>query len=178
MKCNIYIFILFISIILDVNAQKQKDSLEIWTYSIGNFVNLNAEKIIERKFPFKIKAVSGDVLSEESIESIEKHNSKVWNYIDSLGYNNIKEEYNLELKAEINRIKKAIEISKSNKRITKLYLKLKDQNLGNFIKLSKKDNNIYNFKVYSFDLNKIENNENLILDFSIDIKKNKIYIIK
>ncbi|MBC8884132.1 hypothetical protein H9X57_14540 [Flavobacterium piscinae] len=108
MKCNIYIFILFISIILDVNAQKQKDSLEIWTYSIGNFVNLNAEKIIERKFPFKIKAVSGDVLSEESIESIEKHNSKVWNYIDSLGYNNIKEEYNLELKAEINRIKKQL----------------------------------------------------------------------
>lgn len=178
MKNTICIIILSISNIITACIQKQNDTLEIWTCSIGNFVSLNAEKFIEDKYPFKIKAVAGDVLSHELIETIDNHNNQVWSYLYSIGYNGIKEDYNSELKAEINRIQKAIEISKSHKKINKLYLKLKKQNLEEHTKLVKTNDNNYSFRVYSFNLDKIETNEILEMEFVVDPINNKIKIVK
>ena len=156
--------------------EKKSDSLEIWTYSIGNFFNLNAEKIIEKKYPFKVKAIAGDVITEHLSDSIENHNNEVWNYLDLKGYSSLKEKYKLDLNAEIGRIKKAVEISQMNKIVYKLYSDLEKLNLQNYTELDKINDNNYNFKVYSFDLKNLDKEQILEMKFTVELKSGKTRI--
>ena len=91
MKILTNILILLISNLTLAQIEKKNDTLEVWTlFSIGNFVNQNAGKIIEKEWPFKVKGIAGDSFIESLIDSVEIHNNKIWNYLDSNGYSNSK----------------------------------------------------------------------------------------
>jgi hypothetical protein len=170
--------ILFILIINLTNAQieRKSDNLEIWTFSIGNFIQLNAEKIIEKKYPFKIVGVAGDAITEELIDSVKIHNRKIWNYLDSNGYSISKTTFESDLESEISRIKLAIAISQSNEIISKLLSDLSERNLQNYTELNKINDEIYEFRIYSFDLKNIDKEQLFEMKFTSDLKHNKIDI--
>ena len=158
---------------------KISDTLEIWTvFSTGNFANENAEKIVEKNWPFKIKGIAGDTFSEDIIDSIDVHNKRIWNYLDSIGYSNSKEKFESDLLEEIRQIKKAVEISNSHKKVSDLYKNLRKKNLQNYTELIKKDQYKYEFIVYSFDLDNLDKEESFELKFLTDLKKGKTTIIE
>ena len=160
------------------NAQieRKSDTLEIWTFSIGNFIQLNAEKIIEKKYPFKIIGVAGDVITENLIDSVNTRNNKIWNYLDSNGYSNSKKTFETDLNSESNRIKTAIAISQSNEIVSELYSDLRKRNLQNYTELNKINDDIYEFIIYSFDLKNIDKEQVFELKFTSDLKNKKIEI--
>ncbi len=122
MKKLIIILTLLIFNLTSAQIEKKSDTLEIWTlFSIGNFVNQNAERIVEKKWPFKIKGIAGDAFLEDLIDSLEIHNNKVWKYLDENGYSDSKEKFEKDLLAEIKRIKKAINISNSDRKVIALF---------------------------------------------------------
>ncbi|WP_417888205.1 hypothetical protein [Zunongwangia sp.] len=179
MKILTNILILLISNLTLAQIEKKNDTLEIWTlFSIGNFVNQNAEKIIEKEWPFKVKGIAGDSFVEGLIDSVEIHNNKIWNYLDSNGYSNSKKKFESDLLAEIIRIKKAVEISQSNKTVAELYAKLRKRNLQNYTELKKVNNTKYEFTIFSFDLKNIEKEQEFEFKLIFDLKKEKIKIIE
>ena len=179
MKILTNILILLISNLTLAQIEKKNDTLEVWTlFSIGNFVNQNAEKIIEKEWPFKIKGIAGDSFIESLIDSVEIHNNKIWNYLDSNGYSNSKKKFEADLLAEIIRIKKALEISQSNRKVSELYAKLRKRKLQDYTELKKENNTKYEFTVFSFDLKNIEKEQNFEFKFTSDLKKEKIKIIE
>jgi len=59
MKKLTIILTMLISNLTSAQIEKRADTLEILTlFSIGNFVNQNAERIVEKKWPFKIKGIA------------------------------------------------------------------------------------------------------------------------
>ncbi len=160
-------------------VDKAPDTLEVWTvFSTGNFVNQNAEKIVAKNWPFRIKGIAGDAISEGIIDSLQLHNNRVWNYLDANGYNNSKEEFESELLQENNRIKKAVEISNSDKNVSELYAKLRKSGLQNYTELSKINNTRYEFTVYSYDLNHLEKDQVFEMKFITDLENGKTGIIE
>ena len=179
MKILTNILILLISNLTLAQIEKKNDTLEIWTlFSIGNFVNQNAEKIIEKEWPFKVKGIAGDSFVEGLIDSVEIHNNKIWNYLDTNGYSNSKKKFESDLLAEIIRIKKAVEISQSNKTVSELYTKLRKRKLQNYTELKKENNTKYEFTVFSFDLKNLERVQDFEFKFISDLKKEKTKIIE
>ena len=178
MKIITNIIILLISNLTLAQIENKNDTLEIWTFSIGNFINLNAEKIVSKEYPFEIKAVAGDVLTENLIDSVEIHNRNVWNYLDSNVFSISRKRFESDLLDESNRIKKAVEISQSNKTVSELYAKLRKRNLQNYTELKKVNNTKYEFTIFSFNLENIEKEQEFELKFISDLKKEKIKIIE
>ena len=75
MKKLAFILIILISHLTSAQVEKKSDTLEIWTlFSIGNFVNQNAERIVEKKWPFKIKVIAGDAFPLDLIDSVAYRN--------------------------------------------------------------------------------------------------------
>ncbi len=157
---------------------KISDTLEVWTlFSTGNFINQNAEKIVQKDWPFKIKGVAGDAIPEGLIDSVEIHNKRVWNYLDSIGYSNSKENFESDLLEEIKRIKKAVEITHSNKAVTELFDNLHKKNLHRYDELNKINKDKYEFKIYSYDLDNLEKDEVFEMKIITDLKSEKAIII-
>ncbi|SDS67373.1 hypothetical protein SAMN04487764_2771 [Gillisia sp. Hel1_33_143] len=178
MKETISILVLLITNLTFAQIDKSNDSLEIWTvFSTGNFINQNAEKIVEKNWPFKIKGIAGDTFSENLIDSLEVHNNNIWNHLDSNGFSNSKEKFESDLLEEIEQIKKAVEISQSDKIVSDLYERLRERNLQNYTELSKKNQYKYVFKVYSFDLDNLESEQVFELKFITDLKKKQTTIL-
>lgn len=179
MKNLTIILALLISNLTLAQIEKEADTLEIWTlFSIGNFVNQNAERIVEKEWPFKIKGVAGDVFMEGMIDSVEVHNNRIWNHLDANGYIKSKEKFETDLVAEIGRIKKAVKISNTDKNISILFEKWRKSERQNYAELSKLSDEKYEFVLYSFDLNNLDKKENFELKYIADLKKEKIQIIK
>ena len=159
--------------------EKETDTLEIWTlFSIGNFVNQNAERIVEKKWPFKIKGIAGDTFAVDLIDSVEIHNNRVWNYLDANGYSNSKKKFKTDLLTEIKQIKKAIDISNLDKKVIALFDRWRKNGLHNFTKLNKLSDAKYEFSLYSYDINNLDKEETFELRFIADLDKEKIKIIK
>ncbi|TDU33723.1 hypothetical protein BXY82_3019 [Gelidibacter sediminis] len=173
-----YLFTIVVILISNLSlgqVEKTSDTLEIWTvFSIGNFINQNAEKIIEKNWPFKIKGIAGDAFSEELIDDIQMHNEKVWNYLDSNGYSDSKKTFETDLLSEIKRIKNAVEISNSNPEIADLLITLKNNKRQNHTELTKINVHTYQFKLYSFEVDKPENGEKLEKIFRVNVVTNTI----
>lgn len=179
MQKLITILILLISNLTSAQIEKETDTLEIWTlFSIGNFVNQNAERIVEKKWPFKIKGIAGDAFAEDLIDSVEIHNNRVWNYLDANGYSNSKKKFKTDLLTEIKQIKKAVDISNSDKKVIALFDKWREKGLHNFTKLNKLSNVKYEFLLYSFDINDLDRVETFELKYIADLEKDKIEIIE
>lgn len=179
MKNLTIILTLLISNLTLAQIEKKSDTLEIWTlFSIGNFVNHNAEKIIEKEWPFKIKGIAGDSFIEGLIDSVEIHNNKIWNFLDSNGYSDSRKKFELDLLAEIIRIKKAVKISQSNKTVSKLYERLRRNELQNYTELKKENNDNYEFTIYSFDLKNIDKKQVFEMKFTSDLKSKQVKIIE
>ena len=170
---------MLISNLTSAQIERKIDTLEIWTlFSIGNFVNQNAERIVEKKWPFKIKGIAGDAFVEDLIDSVEIHNNRVWNYLDANGYSNSKKKFETDLLTEIKRIKKAVDISNSDKKVIALFDKWRKNGLHNFTKLNKLSDAKYEFSLYSFDINNLDKEETFELKFISDLDKEKIKIIE
>jgi hypothetical protein len=179
MKIFISILAYLISNLSFGQVDKKSDILEIWTlFSTGNFINENAEKIVEKNWPFIIKGVAGDVFGDELIYSIEDHNNRVWKYLDSNGYTDSKEKFESDLLEEIKRIKKAIEITNSHKSVSDLFFNLLEKNLHRYEELNKLNNNEYQFKIYSYDINYLEEDAVLELKIITDLKSEKSRIVE
>ena len=179
MKNLTIIITLLISTLTLAQIEEKPDSLEIWTlFSIGNFVNHNAEKIIEKEWPFKIKGIAGDSFTENLIDSVEIHNNKIWSYLDSNGYSNSKKKFESDILAEITRIKNAVKISQSSKTVSKLYEKLRKKGLQNYTELKKENNNKYEFTIYSFDLKSIDKEQVFEMRFTSHLKNKQVKIIE
>lgn len=160
-------------------VDKTPDTLEVWTaFSTGNFINQNAEIIVAKNWPFRIKGISGDAISEGTIDSLEIHNNRVWKYLDTNGYANAKQKFESDLLEEINRIKKAVEISNSDKTVSDLYTNLQKSGLQNFTELSKINNSQYEFTVYSFNLNDLEKDQVFEMKFITDLEDGKTTILE
>lgn len=179
MKKLIIPLILFITHLASAQVEKTSDTLEIWTlFSIGNFVNQNAERIVEKKWPFKIKGVAGDAFVEDLIDSVEIHNNKVWTYLDAHGYSESKKAFKSDLLAEINRIKKAVQISDADKRIMDLFEKWRKSERQNYTQLNKLSDIKYEFVLYSFDINKLDEGQRFELKYITDLENERITILK
>lgn len=159
--------------------EKKIDTLEIWTlFSIGNFVNQNAERIVEKKWPFKIKGIAGDAFPEDLIDSLELHNQPIWQYLDANGYSDSKKKFEADLVAEIKRIKKAVEISNSDKKVVALFEKWRKNERQNYTELNKLNDEKYEFLLYSYDMNDLDKGQDFELKYIVDLNKEKIKIIK
>ena len=179
MKILTNILILLISNLTLAQIEKKNDTLEVWTlFSIGNFVNQNAEKIIEKEWPFKIKGIAGDSFIESLIDSVEIHNNKIWNYLDSNGYPNSKKKFESDLLAEIIRIKKVVNISNSNKKVISLFDKWRKNGRHNYTELNKLNDFKYEFLLYSFDVKDLDKGQTFELKYIVDLKKEKVKIIE
>ena len=179
MKNLIIILTLLIFNLTSAQIEKKMDTLEIWTlFSIGNFANQNAERIVEKKWPFKIKGIAGDSFVEDMIDSVEVHNNRIWKYLDANGYSDSKKKFETDLLTEIKRIKKAVDISNSDKKVNALFDKWRKNGLHNFTKLNKLSDVKYEFLLYSFDINDLEKKETFELKFISDLEKEKIKIIE
>ena len=179
MKKLTVILIFLISNLTFAQIEKESDTLEIWTlFSVGNFVNQNAERIVEKKWPFKVKGVAGDVFVEELIDSVEVHNNRVWTYLNSNGYSESEKEFQSDLLAEIKRIKNAIEISNADKNIMVLFEKWRRSERQNYTELKKLSDERYEFLLYSFDLNDLDKGQDFELKYIADLKKETITIIE
>lgn len=160
-------------------VDKTPDTLEVWTvFSIGNFINQNAEIIVAKNWPFRIKGIAGDMISEGINDSLEIHNNRVWNYLDTNGYANSQQKFETDLLEEINRIKKAVEISNSDKNVAELYTNLQKSGLQNYTELSKINNSQYEFTVYSFNLNDLEKDQVFEMKFITDLEDGKTTILE
>ena len=84
----------------------------------------------------------------------------------------------IQLLTEIKRIKKAVEISNSDKKIIALFEKLRKNERQNYTELNKLSNLKYEFILYSFDINDLNKKQTLELKYIVDLSKEKIKIIK
>jgi hypothetical protein len=150
--------------------EKSTDTLEIWTlFSKGNFVNLNAERIVEKKWPFKIKGIAGDVFPEELMDSVDIHNKRVWNYLDAHGYVNSQKEFETELVSEIKRIKKAVDIANADKRVKALIEKWRKDERLNYTELNKLSDVKYEFLLFSFEIDGLPTEHRFELKYIADL---------
>jgi len=179
MKNIIYILAFLITNLSFGQIDTISDTLEVWTlFSTGNFINQNAEKIVQKDWPFKIKGVAGDAIPEGLIDSVEIHNKRVWNYLDSNGYSDSKENFESDLLEEIKRIKKALEITHSNKAVSELFDNLRKRNLQSYSELNKINKDKYEFKIYSYDLDNLEKDDVFKIKLITDLKSEKARIIE
>ena len=179
MKNAIIILMLLISNLTFAQIEKKNDTLEIWTlFSIGNFVNQNAERIVEKNWPFKIKGIAGDTFVEDLIDSVEIHNNRVWTYLDANGYSDSKKKFETDLLTEIKRIKKAVDISNSDKKVVSLFEKWRKNGQQNYTELNKLSDEKYEFSLYSFDVNDLDKVQTFELKYLVDLDKEKIKVIK
>ena len=155
------------------------DTLEVWTvYSAGSFTNKNAERIVEKDWPFTLKTVGGDIFDEYLMDSLEIHNNRIWAYLDSNGYTDSKDKFQTDLLSEINRIKKAQETAESNKSVYDLLTRLQKNNRLNYTELIKIDDENYEFSVYSFDPENLDEKQILEMVFTVELRNEKVVIVE
>ncbi len=157
--------------------EKKTDTLEVWTlFSTGNFVNENAERIVAKNWPFKIKGIAGNVFTEDLIDSVEIHNNKIWKYLDSNGYSGSREKFESDMRAEITRIKKAVEMADSEPMVADLLGTLREKKRQNYTELKKLTNEKYQFTLYSFDPNDLDKGQTFEMTFIADVNTHKIVL--
>lgn len=179
MKKLIVILAVLVSDLTLAQTEQKTDTLEIWTlFSIGNFVNSNAERIVEQKWPFRIKGIAGDTFPEDMIDAVETHNNQVWSYLDANGHTDSQKKFEADLLAEIRRIQNAVEISNSDKNIIQLFEKWRKSKRQNYTKLHKLSDEKYEFLLYSFDVNDLDKEQILELKYIVDMDKGKIKIME
>lgn len=149
----------------------EKDSLEIWI--TGNFSNQIAHQIVSEKWPFVTKFVAGDVIDDYFIETINKHNKKIW---ESIGSKNLSDKYYFEVKIERKKVQEAMDIIDRNTTIIRLINQLKMKGRSIFTQVEKISNIEYLFSIFSFDLSNIKSTEILEAKAIINIKTNTIDI--
>ena len=160
-------------------SKLKRDSLEIWTtFSIGDLINENAHQIASRDWPFTTVSKAGDTFDNDLMDSVERHNSRIWNHLDSIGYKNAKHDYYKAFKAERSRIKKAIALSELNPEVLKLHKKLYSQKRMNSTVLNKLNDFEYEFIISSFSVSELEAPPTLELKYISDLRNNKVRIVK
>jgi hypothetical protein len=175
MKKIITIITLVISYLSVAQTVKETDTLEVWTlYSSGNFVNENAERIVAKNWPFRIKGIAGDVFTEEVADSVEIHNSNIWKHLDSNGYSDAKKKFESDMRAEITRIKKAVEMADSEPMVDDLLRKLREKKRQNYTELKKLSPEKYEFTLYSFDVSDLDKGQSFEMKFIADLSTSKI----
>ena len=178
-KTIIIIFLLFNTIAIFSQETNSNKTLELWTiFTIGDFVNENAHKIVSESWPFKTKSVAGDIIPEGLIDSVRNHNKRIWDKLDSMGIKNAEEKYYSELYEERTRIEKAIDILMKSQIVIALFKELRVNQCLNYTKLIKMESTKYQFDIYSFDLNGLDKPEQFEITAICDLNQVSIEIIK
>ena len=173
-------FILFISNFA-WGQTEEKPYMEVWTlFSDDSFINSNAHRIASQKWPFTIYSMSGSVvLDEKIVDSVQKNNQTIWQYLDSHGRKNSKKQYLHDFYIERNAINKAIQISRNKIDLTQYKPKESSYLHTKFyVGITKIKDNIYQFNIFMIDYNKPYSQEELIVKYTIDIKNETITIIQ
>jgi len=175
MKKTITIVSLVILNLSFAQTVKEADTLEVWTlFSSGNFVNENAERIVAKKWPFKIKGIAGDVFTEEVADSVEIHNSSIWKYLESNGYSDAKKKFESDMRLEITQIKKAVEMADSEPMVAELLGTLREKKRQNYTELKKLSPEKYEFTLYSFDVSDLDKGQSFEMKFIADLSTSTI----
>lgn len=178
-KSLIVLLVLLFSNLALSQIENKSDSLEIWTlFSIGNFVNHNTEKILEKEWPFKIKGIAGDSFAEELIDSVEIHNNKIWDFLNSNGYSDSKKKFESDYIAEAGRINEALNLLNKNKILSELFQSLRKNKRQIYTELKKINDIKYEFTLYSFDQENTGKGQIFEKKFFVDLNEQKIEIIK
>lgn len=153
-------------------SELKKDSLELWI--IGSFANQSAHQIVSKKWPFTTKLKAGDVIDDCLVAAIEQHNKIIWDYLESKGFKNPRNNYCLEVKIERGKIQKAVDLIDKNNKILILHEELRKKERLMNTQIEKINETEYLFRIFSFDLSDIEFSEALEIEFIINIETNNI----
>jgi hypothetical protein len=175
------LYILLFAGNLVYSQQEDEPFLEVWTlFSDNSFVNSNAHRIASKNWPFTIYSMSGDVILDEKIvDSVQKNNQTVWQYLDSHGHENSEKEYLQEYYTEKREISKAIKISQAQLDLSKYKPKETSYLHAKFyVGVTKIKEHIYQFSIFVIDYNKPYSQEEIILKYQVNTEKEEITILK
>ncbi len=176
------IYILFISTMaFSQDIQEDEPYLEVWTlFTNDSFVNSNAHRIASQKWPFTTYSMSGSIILDEKIvDSVQKNNQTVWQYLDMHGHKDSRKTYLGQFYTEKQEISKAIQISKTQLDLSKYkpqevsYLHAKF-----YVGITKIKEHFYQFSIFVIDYNKPYSQEELMLKYLVNTDKETIKIIK
>jgi len=163
------------------DVQEEEPYLEVWTlFTDDSFVNSNAHRIASQKWPFTIYSMSGSIILDEKIvDSVQKNNQTVWQYLDTYGYKNSKKTYLGQFYSEKKEIEKAIQISRAQLDLSKYKPKETSYLHAKFyVGVTKIREHTYQFSIFVIDYNKPYSQEELMLKYIVDTDKEEIQIIK
>ncbi|RZS90563.1 hypothetical protein [Aquimarina brevivitae] len=173
-KLTLLVSLLFAQLTVSQTAV-DNDTLEIWTvFSTGNFVRQHAERIVAQKWPFSIKGVAGDVVSDELMDTVTLHNQRIWKYLDLNGYVDSKNQFEMDMGQEVQRIQKAVDIADAHPKVKKLLDKWRKSGRQPYTELKKLSLVSYEFFLYSFDLNHLEEEQKLELQYRVNYDTEEI----
>lgn len=178
MKFALYTIILFTHGLALSQSMLEKDSLVLFTRSLGDFVSENAHKIVSENWPFTIESKAGDLIDNIIIEEIDRNNEKIWGYLDSKGFKCPEVKYYSEVENERIKIKRVLNLVDNFPKIIKLHKKLKRRKRMSSTQLIKIDNMSYVFSIFSFDVSEIEKPEKLEIEVIANIESNKVTVIR
>lgn len=177
-KIMLFFVFLMASKLAASQVDQKSDTLEIWTYGLGNFINENAHIITSKKWPFEAISKAGCVMIEDEINEIENHNQAVWHYLDTNGFENSEKQYHSEFKSEYERIKEAVDLLNQHSKIIQLHKRLRRKRYTNYTNLNKTGAYNYEFEIYSFDPYDIVKPEKFEISLTVDIEHKCVKIIK
>lgn len=165
-----------VSLFVSYTFSQESNELELWTYNLGNFVNKHAHKFVASKWPFTTKAIVGDVVDNYIIDSIEKHNYKVWLYLETKGYRYAKDKYYKEVEDEATNIKKALKLVENQPEVISFIERLRLEKRMKSTKLVKINETTYKFSVFSFNINDVDVPEKFEFTAEAHIDRNIVLI--
>ncbi len=154
---------------------------ELWAiFTKNDFVDKSAHKIVAKNWHLALYELSDDVLiSTKMIDSIYKHNQKIWKYLNQHGHQNAE----MEFMDEVNKIKKDISkaIGLSIKEIDLTKYKIPDISYLHsefFTEIAQLKEHLYHFNIYNYDYKEKYSQEQLLIQYTVDTDNEKIINIK
>jgi len=176
---HLLFFLLFSNILL-VKAQEESPYLEVWTLQTDDsFINSNAHRIASKKWPFTIYSMSGTIILDEKIvDSVQKNNQNVWQYLNNHGQHDAKKAYLKDFYSEKKELTKAIKISQANLDLSEYKPKNISYLHAQFhTGVTKIKEHIYQFVIYVVDYNKPYNQESVLVKYTVNTETEKITIL-
>jgi len=177
---KIFSILIFLSISIGF-AQNALPKFELWAIFIKNdFVDKSAHKIIAKKWHLELYELSDNVLeSTKMIDSIYKHNQKIWQYLNQHGHQHAEMEFMNEVIKVKNEISKAVSLSINKIDLTQYKIpNISYLHSEFYTEIDSIKTHQYRFSIYNFDYKKKYTQTNLLIQYTVDINTEKIKIIK
>src|SRR5690554_3985757 len=156
---------------------QEKDTMNLMTYTLGNFVSENAHKIVAENWPFSVNAVAGDLIDEYIVREIECNNNQLWESLSASGLNNPEATYLEEVRVEEVNIQKALNLLEISPEIKVVNKKIREQKRSSWTLLTKISNTEYQFEIFSFKISEMEVREKFEIALIVDIRTCEISVV-